>query len=72
MRCESFVTFLMYEYKHIVTPFFSTCYDQACMRELLWGMLCVRWSNMVVVVVDCDRNFIATMVVTNSFVTSLG
>jgi hypothetical protein len=31
----------------------------------------VRWSKMVVVV-DCDGNFIATMVFINSFVTSLG
>jgi hypothetical protein len=34
-------------------------------------MVCVRWSNLVVVV-DCDSNFIATMVFTNSYVTSLG
>jgi hypothetical protein len=34
-------------------------------------MVCVRWSNLVVVV-DYDSNFIATMVFTNCFVTSLG
>jgi hypothetical protein len=35
-------------------------------------MVCVvRWGNLVVVV-DYDNNFIATMVFTNSFVTSLG
>jgi hypothetical protein len=34
-------------------------------------MVCIRWSNLVVVV-DCDSNFIATMVFANSFVISLG
>jgi hypothetical protein len=37
----------------------------------VWGIVCVRWSNLVVVV-DCDNNFISTMVFTNSYVTSLG
>jgi hypothetical protein len=35
------------------------------------GMVCVIWSNLVVVV-DRDSNFIATTVFTNSVVTSLG
>jgi hypothetical protein len=34
-------------------------------------MVCIRWSNLVVVV-DYDINFIVTMVFTNSVVTSLG
>jgi hypothetical protein len=42
-------------------------YARACVRN--GG---VRWRNMVVVVVDCDNNFKATMVFTNSFVNSLG
>jgi hypothetical protein len=51
---------------HIFTPFFTTCYDQTCMQEHVWGMVCIRWNNMVVVV-NCDNNFIFTMVITNSF-----
>jgi hypothetical protein len=46
-------------------------YDQACMREHLWGMVCVRWGNLVVVV-DYDNIFIANMVFSNWYVTSLG
>jgi hypothetical protein len=42
------------------------------MREHVWGMVCIKWSNVVVVVVNCDNNFISTMVFTNSVVTSLG
>jgi hypothetical protein len=34
-------------------------------------MLCIRWSNMVVIV-NYDSSFISTMVFTNSFVTSQG
>jgi hypothetical protein len=56
---------------HIFTPFFTTCYDHTCMGEHVWEMVCLRWSNMVVVV-NCDSNFISTMVFTNSFVTLLG
>jgi hypothetical protein len=56
---------------HIVIQFFITCSDPTCMREHVWGMVCIRWSNLVVVV-DCDNNFIATMVLINSVVTSLG
>jgi hypothetical protein len=41
-------------------------YDQTCMREHVWGMVCIGGSNMVVVV-NCDNNFISTMVFTNSF-----
>jgi hypothetical protein len=48
--------FLMYEYMHIVTPFFTTYYDQTCMQENVWVMVCIRWSNMVVLV-NCDGNF---------------
>jgi hypothetical protein len=39
--------------------------------EHVWGMVCVIWSNLVVIVA-CDNNFIATMVFINSFITSLG
>jgi hypothetical protein len=67
----TFIMFLMYEKMHIVTLFFSNCYDQECMREHVRGMVCVRWSNMVVVV-DCDSNLIATMGFYQFFVTSLG
>jgi hypothetical protein len=49
----------------IVTPFFTTCYDQTCMRDQVWVMVCIRRSNMVVVV-NCDNNFISTMGFTNS------
>jgi hypothetical protein len=34
----------------------------------VWGRVCVRWSNLVVVV-DCDNNFIATMVQFNCYLT---
>jgi hypothetical protein len=51
----------------IVTPFFTTCYDQECTQEHVRGMVCVRRSNMVVVVVNCGSNFISIMVFTNSF-----
>jgi hypothetical protein len=33
--------------------------------------VCIRWSNLLAVV-DCDNNFKATMVFTNSVITSLG
>jgi hypothetical protein len=46
-----FIMFLMYEYMHIITPFFITCSDPTSMRERMWGMVCIRWSNLVVVVV---------------------
>jgi hypothetical protein len=52
-------------------PVLITCSGQTCMQEHVWGMMCVRWSNLVVVV-DCDSNFVAIMVFTNSVVTSLG
>jgi hypothetical protein len=51
---------------HVVTPFFTTYYDQTSMREHVRGMVCIKWSNKVVVV-NCDNNFISTMVFTNSF-----
>jgi hypothetical protein len=38
---------------HIVTPFFITCSDPTCMRDRERGIVCIRWSNLVVVV-DCD------------------
>jgi hypothetical protein len=41
---------------HIVTPFFITCFDPTSMREHVWGMVCIRWSNLVVGV-NCDNNF---------------
>jgi hypothetical protein len=63
--------FLIYELMYIVTPFFITYSDPTCMREHVWEIVCVRWSNLVVVV-DRDNNFIAAMVFTNSVVTSLG
>jgi hypothetical protein len=40
---------------HIVTLFFITCSDPTCMRKRERGMVCIRWSNLVVVVVSCDR-----------------
>jgi hypothetical protein len=46
-------------------PILITCSDQTCCESMCGG-----WC--VVVVVDCDNNFIATMVFTNSVVTSLG
>jgi hypothetical protein len=52
---------------HIITSFFITCSDLTCMRERERGMMCIRWSNMVVVV-NCD---IIAMMFTNSMVTSL-
>jgi hypothetical protein len=48
----------MYEYMHIFTPFFITCSDSTSMREYVWGMACIRWINLVVVV-DCDSNFMS-------------
>jgi hypothetical protein len=46
-------------------------YDQACMREHVWAMVCVRWGNLVVVG-DYDNIFIANMVFSNWYVTLLG
>jgi hypothetical protein len=56
---------------HIVTPFVTTYSDPTSMGEHVWVMVCITWSNLVVVM-DCDNNFIAIMVFTNSVVTSLG
>jgi hypothetical protein len=39
---------------HIVTPFFTICSDPTSMLERERGMVCIRWSNLVVVV-NCDR-----------------
>ena len=38
------------------SPFFITCSDQTFMQEHVRGMVCIRWSNMVVVR-DCDSKF---------------
>jgi hypothetical protein len=40
---------------HIFTPFFITCSDPTSMREHE-GVVCIRWSNLVVVL-NCDNNF---------------
>jgi hypothetical protein len=55
---------------HIVISFFITCHDPTSMREHE-GMVCIRWSNLVVVV-NCDRNFMTCYGVCQSVVTSLG
>ena len=58
-RCNTFVVDLYeliyvwdcnvcfsYEYRCILcTPFLSTCFDQACLWERVWGNVCISWSN---------------------------
>jgi hypothetical protein len=39
--------------------------------ESMRGMMCIRWSNLVVVV-NCDNNFMTCYGVCQSVVTSLG
>jgi hypothetical protein len=46
---------------HIITLFFITCSGPTSMREHVWGIVCIRWSNLVAVA-DCDSNFIVTRV----------
>ena len=44
MRLQWFC--LSYESRCILcTPFFSTCFDQACLWERMWGNMCISWSN---------------------------
>jgi hypothetical protein len=42
---------------NIVTPFYINCSDPTSMREHVWGMVCIRWINLVVVM-NYDNNFI--------------
>jgi hypothetical protein len=56
---------------HIITPFLIASCDQTCMQERVWGNVCIRWSNMVVVM-NCDSKLTIYYGFYLSFVTSLG
>jgi hypothetical protein len=86
-RCNTFVVDLYeliyvwdcnvcfsYEYRCILcTPFLSTCFDQACLWERVWGNVCISWSNGGWLVQwTWEKVLRSTLVSLPYFVTSLG